>query len=219
MKSVIAGIIFIFSSSALADVLAVNEFQPLAGGTPKTISYMMEARAIHQSMGGAVGISLHTTGNLTYSLAFENWEAYGVFTKAQNTNEAWQAFLAKISADPSATQIENYLLTSITTGAPRNEGNVFQVFIWEPEAGQGAVQSLVQGALGAKPIHERAGADVSAYTDLLGNMYYIMSYDDVEAWGKAADTPNPEFNAYMQELGASGGPNGTMVRVITATSL
>jgi len=97
--------------------------------------------------------------------------------------------------------------------------NTFQVFIWEPGPGQGAVQSLIQGALGAKPIHERAGANISAYTDLLGNMYYVMAYDDVEAWGKAADTPNPEFDAYMQELGANGEGTATMVRVITATEL
>ena len=53
--------------------------------------------------------------------------------------------------------------------------------------------------MGAKPIHERAGASVSVYTGG-GRMYYLMGFENFEAWGKNRDAPNPEFQAFMQSL-------------------
>ena len=46
-------------------------------------------------------------------------------------------------------------------------------------------------------------------------MYYLMSFENFEAWGKNRDTPNPEFQAYFQSLDTGG---AIIVDQITAVS-
>ena len=91
-------------------------------------------------------------------------------------------------------------------------GTVTQVFVWEPTGG--TMAELIEGAMGAKPIHERAGASVSVSAGG-GRMYYLMRFENFEAWGKNRDTPNPEFLAYFQSLDADG---AIIVNQITAVS-
>ena len=74
-------------------------------------------------------------------------------------------------------------------------GDVLQVFIWESQPGRTA--ETIEAAMGAKAIHEKAGASVSITVDQLGRMHYVMQFDSWEEWGKFQDTPNPEFATYM----------------------
>ena len=64
--------------------------------------------------------------------------------------------------------------------------------------------------MGAKPIHERAGASVSILTGG-GRMYYLMRFENFEAWGKNRDTPNPEVQAYVQSLPGTAGSRGAII--------
>ena len=215
MKVLVLAVIMLFSSVTLADVLMVNIYQPLPGGAAKTMAYAQEAREIHTAMGASVSLGSDLDGNMHYAMAFANWESWGKFSQSMAINERWSAFQAKINASPSATQIANYLLNEVTPGASAGAGGVYQVFIWEPNDGQ--VGMLMQGGIGAKPIHEKAGARIAIYRDQLNRMHYVMSYDNWEAWGKGQDTPNPEFSAYMQAQSAN--PAGRLVQVYTAQSL
>jgi len=72
--------------------------------------------------------------------------------------------------------------------------------------------NLIQGAMGAKPIHERAGANVQIYSAAGNTMYYLTAFPNASAWGRYRDTPNPEFNQYMQGLGAQN--NGNLGAVV-----
>jgi len=217
MKYVIAVATLLFSSSLFAQVLAVNTFQPLPGGMPQSLAYAAEAKAIHEAMGAGVSIGVTTEGNMDYAVAFENWEAYGQWLMALNSNERWLAFQAKISGSPSATQIDNRMLTSIAQGTPPGSGALYQVYMWEPGSGAGAVQNLMQGGIGAKPIHENRGANVSVYRDALNKMYYVMTWPDAASWGRFQDTPIPEFQAYMQSLDTTGPGAATLMQVTTGT--
>ena len=49
MKSIIAAVILIFPSSAFAQVVSVNVFQPVPGGEPLTAEYFQEAKVILQA--------------------------------------------------------------------------------------------------------------------------------------------------------------------------
>ena len=73
------------------------------------------------------------------------------------------------------------------------------------------MRDLVQGGLGAEPIHEAAGASVSIYGSNGNTMYYMQSFPSFAAWGKFRDTPIPEFNAYMQSLQNENGGMGAVI--------
>ncbi len=215
MKSIIAAVILTFPSSAFAQVASVNVYQPVPGGAQLTAEYFQEARAILQAAGAQVVISSDLKGTFRFATLFDNWEAYGRFAQSLPTNQSWGAFQNKIGRAPSATQTDNLLLNQIAaeTNPVTGPGTVTQVVVWEPTT-TGTMAQLVEGAIGAKPIHERAGASVAVSVGG-GRMYYLMRFENFEAWGKNRDTPNPEFLAYFQSLDTDG---AIIVNQITAVS-
>jgi len=214
MKSVLAAVVLIFSTSTFAQVVSVNVFEPLAGKGPLTAQYFREARGILQAAGAGVALSNDLDGTYRFAVVFENWEAYGNWFSSLATNADWAAFQGRIAANPSALQTDNILLNGVSVAeAGGGPGAVTQVTVWEVTTG--TMGQLVQGGLDAKPIHERAGSAVSVYTSPGNRMYYLQRYDNMAAWGRDQDTPNPEFQAYMQELGAAN--NGNLGAVIVDT--
>ncbi len=189
-------------------------YQPVPGGVTLTVEYFQEAKVILQAAGAQVTMSLDLKGTFRFGTSFDNWEAYGRFAQSLPTNQSWGAFLNKVSGNPSAIQTDNLLLNQIAaeTNPVTGPGTVTQVFVWEPTGG--TMAELIEGAMGAKPIHERAGASVSVSAGG-GRMYYLMRFENFEAWGKNRDTPNPEFLAYFQSLGTGG---AIIVNQITAVA-
>ena len=217
MKSIIAAVILISPSSAFAQVVSVNVFQPVPGGAQLTAEYFQEAKAILQATGAQVSTSSDLKGTFRFATIFDNWEAYGRFAQSLPTNESWGAFQNKVAGTRAANQTDNLLLNqrAAATNPVTGPGTVTQITVWEPTTG--TMAELVEGAMGAKPIHERAGASVSVYTGG-GRMYYLMSFENFEAWGRNRDTPNPEFQAYMQSRGTAGSPGAIVVDQITLTA-
>ena len=217
MKSIIAAVILISPSSAFAQVVSVNVFQPVPGGAQLTAEYFQEAKAILQATGAQVSTSSDLKGTFRFATIFDNWEAYGRFAQSLPTNESWGAFQNKVAGTRAANQTDNLLLNqrAAATNPVTGPGTVTQITVWEPTTG--TMAELVEGAMGAKPIHERAGASVSVYTGG-GRMYYLMSFENFEAWGRNRDTPNPEFQAYMQSRGTAGSPRAIVVDQITLTA-
>ncbi len=214
MKSIIAAVILIFPSSAFAQVVSVNVYQPVPGGAQLTGEYFQEAKVILQAAGAQVTMNRDLKGTFRFATLFDNWEAYGRFAQSLPTNESWGAFQNKIAGTRAANQTDNLLLNqrAAATNPVTGPGTVTQITVWEPTTG--TMAQLVEGAMGAKPIHERAGASVSVSTGG-GRMYYLMRFENFEAWGKFRDTPNPEFQAYFQSLGTGG---AIIVNQITAVS-
>lgn len=213
MKSLVTTILLLFSASALGQALVVNIFEPLPGGAQKTAAYAQEAKAIHEAMGASVTIGTTVDGKMHYGVTLESWSDYGRWAQSLARNPEWQAFQSKINANPSAVQVDNHILYTAAAGENVGAGGVYQVYIWE--ANNGRVGDLMQGGIGAKPIHERAGAKVTVLRDEQNRMHYVMMFDSWEDWGEFQDTPNPEFNAYMQERTAEGA--GRLIEVYTAT--
>ena len=213
MKSLLTAILLTFSVSAMGQALIVNVFEPLPGGAQQTAAYAQEAKAIHEAMGAGVTIGMTVDGKMHYGVAQDSWASYGRWAQSLAANSDWQAFQRKINADPSAVQTDNHILYTVAAGENVGAGGVYQVYIWEPN--EGKVGQLMQGGIGAKPIHEKVGAKVTVLRDELNRMHYVMMFDSWEAWGQFQDTPNPEFNAYMQERTAEAA--GRLIEVYTAT--
>ena len=205
MKSIVLAVLLIFSTSAFAQVVSVNVYQPIPGGAQQLSAYFQEAKSILQAAGAQVTTTSDLKGIFRFGVAFDNWEAFGRFSQSLQGNESWGAFQNKIAGTRVSNQIDNLLLDQrVAPATPGGgPGAVSQITVWEPTTG--TMAQVVEGAMGAKPIHERAGATVSVYTGG-GRMYYLQTYPSFEAWGKNRDTPNPEFQAYMQSLGTAGGP-------------
>ena len=210
MKSLISVFLLVFASSTLADIAVVNVFEPLAGKAPLTGEYFREAKAIHEAAGARVAISNDLKGIYRYAMLFDDWESYGTFVQSLPSNQSWQAFQQKIARNPSAVQIDNLQLNLAAEGSGvGGPGTVTDVTVWELT--DGTMASLMEGGMGAKPIHERAGASVTIYT-APGRMYYLLQFQSFEAWGRFRDTPNAEFSAYMQSI--SAGPNASENAVV-----
>jgi len=211
MKSILAAIILLFSSATFAQVVSVNVFQPIAGGAPLTAQYFQEAKSILESTGAQVTITSDLSGTYRFAVILDNWEAYGRWAQALPSNSTWTAFQAKTAANPSAIQTDNILFNIAASAEPGGgPGAVTQITVWELTTG--TMQQLVQGGLDAKPIHEKSGSAVSVLTTGGNRMYYLQRYPDMAAWGRDRDTPNPEFQAYMQSLGAAN--NGDLGAVV-----
>jgi hypothetical protein len=212
MRTLLALVLLICSSSLMAQVASVNVYEPLPGKANLTAEYFREAMAIQQALGATVAISNDMKGIYRYALLFPNWQAYGEFVERLVVNEAWGAFQNKISSNPSAVQIDNLQLNLRAPGATNinGPGTVTDVTVWELTTG--TMGDLIEAGMGAKEIHERAGANVVIY-QAPGRMYYLMQYPNYSTWGQVRDTPNPEFNAFMQEINANAvnGDTGAVV--------
>ena len=211
MKIFIMALLMAMPSFALAEVLVVNIWKSMPGRNQQTLQYAQEAKAIATKLGGDLNLGVDMEGRLHVAQGFKNWAAWAQFSQKQNASKEWTAFMQKISSDPSAELEDHYMMNA---PVPGKVGAVYQVFIWEPVMGRGG--DVYRSAMQAKAIHEKAGARVAINIDQLQRLHYVMSYDGWDDWAKMQDTPNPEFQAFMQKQGED--PNAKLVKVYTATS-
>jgi len=211
IRILLASALLLCSSISWAQVLEVNIWQPMPGMAAQTIAYAKEAEGIANDLGGGAMVGQDRNGSLHFVTSHKNWAEWAAFQKKRAQSKAWAGFMSKISAKPSATLTQNYLLT---TPAPGKDGPVYQVFIWKPELGRGA--ELFEAGMKAKAIHEKDGASVTIHADQMQNMHYVMNFDSWEAWAKFQDAPHPEFQAFMQER--SKNPAGSLINVYTASA-
>ena len=207
MRILAALFLVFFSTMAQAAVLVVNVYQPLAGKGPLTASYMREAQSIIEGMGHQAGYTMDLSGVYRFTMYFEDMESYGEMFQQLGSSPAWAAFTAKISASPSATQIDNLLLNEVKAGPAAQPGQVTESTLWEAPLSQR--NAFIQAAMGAVPHHERQGAaGVSIWADAF-HVYYVTHHEDMQAFGKFRDTPNPEFQQYFA---AQQNPDVIMLR-------
>ncbi len=209
MRLLVALTFLFISSLGHAAILVVNVYQPLAGKGPLTASYMQEAQGILREMGQQATYSVDLAGVYRFNMYFEDNESYGDLYQRLGSSATWAAFTAKISATPSATQIDNLILNEVKPGPAAQPGMVAEVTTWSVDLP--SRNTFMQSALGAVPHHERQGAaGVSIWADAF-NVYYITHHQNMRALGRFRDTPNPEFQRYFQEASGSS-PGATMDR-------
>jgi hypothetical protein len=209
MRTIVFALMLSLSSLTTAQVLEVNIWKSLPGQNQLTIQYGQEAAAINNKLGTNASIAVDLKGRLHFVMTFENWAAWAKHNGKMQASKEWGAFLEKFSKNPSAELEDNYLLDTAAAGTA---GNVYEVYVFQPELGRGG--DLFRSGMQAKAIHEKAGTNVAIHADRLGNMAYVLNFDSWDDWGKFRDTPNPAFQAFMQEQ--SKDPKGRIIKVYTA---
>jgi hypothetical protein len=198
-------------SAASADVLEVNIYRSMPGMAPMTAQLGQEAKAIHEKLGATPTVKFDLMGRMHFAIGFENWAAWSNHGKKLSESKEWATFWAKATKAASAELEENYLLN---VASPGGLGDVLQVYIWEAT---GSVSALVQSAMEAEKIHEKAGVDVSVNVDQLNRMHYVMSFANWDAWAKFQDgTPSEEWTNWWAE--SQKDPAGRLVKVHTLGS-
>jgi hypothetical protein len=193
------------STVSHAAMLVVNVYQPLPGKALLTASYMQEAQTILRGMGYQASFSNDLSGVYRFNMYFEDWESYGEMYQRLGSSMAWAAFNAKVSASPSATQVDNLLLNEVKAGPAAQPGMVAETTVWTTTF-QGR-NAFIESAMGAAPLHEKQGAaGVSIWADAF-NVYYVTHHQNMQAFGRFRDTPNPEFQQYF----AAASQNSTAV--------
>jgi hypothetical protein len=200
----------LFTSLAGAQVLEVNVWKPKMGGAAGTQAAAKEAQAIIAKAGGNASIGIDRDGTLHFVTNHDNWAGWAAQSAKLEKNEAWTSFIAKWNADPSAELIENYLLNTPVAG---DDGDVYQVFIWEAELGRGS--DMFQAGVQAKALHEKDGAAVTIHFDQMNHMHYVMNFESWDAWAKFQDADHPEFEAFMQKQQQN--PTARLIKVYTAS--
>jgi len=196
------------AGTASADVLEVNIYRSLPGMGPTTAQLGQEAKAIHEKLGANPTVNFDMMGRMHFAIGFENWAAWSNHGKKLGASQEWSDFWAKATRTGSAELEEHYLLDVVSPGGL---GGVLQVFIWEAT---GTVGALVQSAMEAEKIHEKAGVDVSVNVDQMNRVHYVMSFENWDAWAKFRDgTPSEEWTSWWAE--AQKNRAGQLVKVYT----
>jgi hypothetical protein len=165
-----------------------------------------------EKAGGSASIGVDLDGNVHFATYHDNWAGWAKQNAKLREDKAWTSFLAKWSEDPAAEVVDNYLLN--TPVGSDDEGNVYQVFIWE--ATPGRVADMMGAGVEARALHEKAGASVSIHVDQMNRMHYAMNFADWDAWAKFQDAEHPEFEAWMRKRQAD--PTARLVKVYTASN-
>lgn len=188
-----------FSAAAQAQVLEVFIWKALPGvsnANPQLFANGLRAKAIQGKHGAQVSVARDQMNNMHFSLMHENYAAMNEFYKNLNQDEANAEFWRDGNANPIAELTESYLLDVVAEG---KGGPVYEVFIWQPLPGK--VGAMIQGAMGAKPLHDKIGlGSVSILMDRLNRLHYLIQFESWEQHAKFWDTPNPAFNEYMEKL-------------------
>ncbi|NKC00729.1 MAG: hypothetical protein GKR90_19850 [Pseudomonadales bacterium] len=205
----------LLGASAQADIIEVAVWKAIASkpnSNPGMVQSALKSKSIQEKHGTPIVVSTDLVGRMYYATIHTDYAAWNNFYKAVGEDPKQAEFWKDANADPQAERIDHYLLETVSAG---EGGAVREVYIWEALPGQ--LSRLIQGGLGAKPIHEKAGARVTVAVDRLNRMFYVMQYDSWDAYSKFHGAPIPEFSAYMDEQNKN--PSGVLVEQFTASNV
>lgn len=212
MKILVALALSLCTAVAQADVLEVNIWKPAMGGMPGTIAAAQEGKAIIEEAGGNVSIGIDLDGSLHFVTYHDNWADWASLQGKMSESAAWNNFVGRWMAAPSAELADNYLLDAVVSD---EGGDVYQVSVWEAMPG-GSTEMFMVAARAAE-IHKKMGAAVSIFADQMGRLHYAMNFEDWDAWAKFQDTESAEWAAFWAEIQKD--PKATLMHVYTASEL
>ena len=188
MNKILLTIILLLPALTVAQVTQVTLWEPLPGKSDEMMATAAQGVAISKKLGLQPALALDTHGRLHYITTFEDWESWGEFQAKAAADPEMQAFVSGYTRNPSATQLESFMLDEPLSGVP---GSVYHVFVWQPY--EGRTSELFAKANEASKIHSKAGAGVAINMDQLGRMHYVMSFENWSEWGKFQDNPTSDW--------------------------
>ena len=190
MRKILVTVLALATPAALADVMAINVWQPHPGMTATMFEAAEISRAIHERLGAEVIIANDQMQNMHYVMRFKNFTHQSeVFAKMMGDKE-WQERVADIDKEERGTRVQLSLINIVSPAEDRS-GSVYESFVWQPEPGH--FGAMMGQAAEAKAIHEKTGVNVEIGFDRLNRLVYIVLYEDWAHWAKIQDTPNEEF--------------------------
>ena len=101
-------------------IRVATRFRIIAGKNQEFLSQVAEGRKIHERVGGKVRVWQATltgesTGNIAYIIEHNDISAYADFTQKLQGDAEWQAFVAKITDNPTATILSQGMANEITS--------------------------------------------------------------------------------------------------------
>ena len=208
-------VVALVCSTVRAQVLEVFIWDPLPGvpnSGPQTFENGMKAKRIQQKHGAQVTVAQDHRGMMHFVRSHDDYAARHKFYTSLDQDDANAAFWREVNATPKADLETTYTLDVV---APGKGGSVYEVFVWQPLPGR--VSDMLEAGLGAKPLHEKAGAGVMIAVDRLNRMHYVLQFDGWEQYAKFWDAPNPEFEAYMEKV--SQDPTAELVKNYRASEM
>ena len=217
---------------ANAEILEVYTWKPYPGKAGQLLLDMQEAASIHSGLG--IGVSINALGvgtaqDIDYVLRFDDIESWGRLSDANVNSPEWNAFVAKVGANPSAELVSSFSLVNQDPSNMANDftdpGQVINAFRWKPASGLEGTNALRQGFLTAKGIHENLGARVETYeinsSVDVGQMQYLMIYDSYSHMAEvnAAMATDLEWLAFQSSVAAAPGQAATLVWAIVASTI
>ncbi len=99
-------------------VVSVITFRPLPGRLPEFLGSLPEAKKIHERLGARIRVLQAGPGprprTITYVQEFDDMVKYGEFAEKLNVDQEWQAFVAKVGADPPFEIVESSIESDVT---------------------------------------------------------------------------------------------------------
>jgi hypothetical protein len=208
MKKFLLTCAVLVSGYATADVGSGTLWDPAAARTDELYQVATQAKAIQEKLGAEVSIATDQDGNMHFFAAFDNWESWGKFQAKLAANADWQALVAKFEADPPAVQGQTFYINTPVVAKPNN---VSVVFAWDVQPGR--TPDMIANAQEAAGIHAKLGASAGINIDDLGDLYYELTFDSWEAWGKytTAVQSSEEWAAFIAKV--SQDPVAELVKV------
>ncbi len=99
-------------------VVSVFSFRPLPGRLPEFLGLCSEAKKIHERLGARIRAlqagAGPRPGTITYITEFDDMVKYGEFAVKLNADQEFQAFMAKMGADPAFEIVEWGIANDLT---------------------------------------------------------------------------------------------------------
>ena len=164
-------------------VFSIHTWRPVPGRGMDLVASMAQAKGILEA-NGAAGVSIWQpiaggeAGTLDFVAAYADQAAHGATMQAISASADWQAFWAAAMADPSGTNVENFLLSDLdpTEGLPESPSKVLVAVEFKTRPGRLAdhlaSQATARGHLerlgGQVRTMQSFGRNPSGFTTLVG---------------------------------------------------
>ena len=173
-------------------VFSVHAWRPLPGRAAQLMASMGRAKEILEANGGLVSIwqpiAGGEAGSLAFVVAYDDQIAYGRTMHAIGNSSDWQTFWAEAMADPSGTNLENYVMADLDPTEGLAADAVVRVTLtatFRTRAGHLAEHQAAQAT--ARKHLERLGGrvrNVQTIGRLPGTLTTLVGFEDFLHYGE-----------------------------------
>ena len=207
-------------------VFSVHTWRPVPGRAADLLGSMAQAKKILEANGAVVAawqpIAGGEAGTINFVALYPDQIAYATTMQAITASAEWQAFWAGALADPTGTNVENFLMSDLdqTEGLPTKDSRVLVAVSFKTRPGRLADHLAHQAA--AREHLQRLGAQVRSVQTIgrnPGTFTTLVGLEDFAHYGEfsAKFAVDEKWAAFWLEL--SGDPSAEEVESVLSARL